>query len=223
VFGTTTVSRTDLVRRLWLDNDFFGQLISLQYKKDKNLLTFGGGWNKYDGKHFGEITWVAVGVPKDHRWYDLDAVKTDRNLYTKWQHDITNQLQLFADVQYRHVGYNVNGFRNNPTVKVDREFNFFNPKAGLTYTINGWQNYLSYALANKEPNRDDFEAGVTNQPKHETLHNVEVGTSKRKANLTYGANAYYMYYNNQLILTGQINDVGAYTRVNIFRRVIDLV
>jgi iron complex outermembrane receptor protein len=145
----------------------------------------------------------------------LNAIKTDQNLYTKWQHDISNQLQLFADVQYRHVYYTINGFRNNPTVKVVRDFHFLNPKAGFSYTNNGWQTYLSYALANKEPNRDDYEAGITNQPKHETLHNVEVGTTKRKANFSYGANAYYMYYNNQLILTGQINDVGAYTRVNI--------
>jgi iron complex outermembrane receptor protein len=124
-------------------------------------------------------------------------------------------LQLFADVQYRHVDYKIDGFRNNPTVKVDRKFNFINPKAGVTYVKNGWQSYLSYALANKEPNRDDFEAAASDQPKHETLHNVELGTQKRFAKISYGANVYYMHYNNQLILTGKINDVGAYTRVNI--------
>ena len=215
VFGTTTVTRTDLVRQLWLDNDFYGQLVSLQYKKENDLITFGGGWNQYNGKHFGKIVWAAVGVPKDYRWYDLDAVKTDQNLYSKWQHNINNQLQLFTDIQYRHVNYYINGFRNNPKVKVDREFNFINPKAGLTYLNNGLQAYVSYALANKEPNRSDFEAGETTQPKHETLHNIETGISKRRSNFSYGANVYYMYYNNQLILTGKINDVGAYTRINV--------
>jgi iron complex outermembrane receptor protein len=215
VFGTTTISRTDLVRQLWLDNDFYGQLLSLQYKKEKNLLTFGGGWNNYEGKHFGEVIWAAVGIPKNYRWYDLDARKSDKNIYTKWQHDINNQWQFFSDIQYRSVDYKINGFRNNPTVKVDRSFNFFNPKAGISFMKNGLQAYLSYALANKEPNRDDFEAAASDQPLHETLHNVELGVTKRKTNFSYGANAYYMYYNNQLVLNGKINDVGAYTRINI--------
>jgi iron complex outermembrane receptor protein len=187
----------------------------LQFKKNKNQLTLGGGWNQYDGKHFGNITWASAGIPKDYRWYDLDALKTDVNFYTKWQHSITKEFDLYADVQYRNVNYNMEGFRNNPAVMVKRNFGFVNPKAGVTYSRNGFQAFLSYALGNKEPNRDDFEAGVLQQPKHETLHDFELGIEKRTATFNVGATGYYMLYKNQLILTGQINDVGAYTRVNV--------
>jgi iron complex outermembrane receptor protein len=98
---------------------------------------------------------------------------------------------------------------------VNRDFNFINPKAGITYAKNGWQSFFSYALGHKEPNRDDFQAGVTTQPKPETMHDIETGVEKRTANYHFGATVYYMYYLNQLVLTGQINDVGSYTRTNI--------
>jgi len=214
VINGAPVATTDLVRQLWLDNYYYGQIFSLQYKKNRNELTFGGGWNRYDGSHYGDVIWAQTGIPKDHRWYDLNAVKTDVNLYTKWQHSLSKRLDLYADVQYRNVHYTMEGFRDHPDVFVARDFNFINPKDGLTYSYNGFQAFLSYALGNKEPNRDDFEAGLTNQPKHETLHDFELGAEKRTAHVSYGATAYYMLYKNQLILTGQINDVGAYTRVN---------
>ena len=215
VAGGTTITKTDLVRRLWLDNYYYGQILSLQYKNGPDQLTFGGGWNKYDGEHYGQVAWAMVGIPKDFRYYHLDAFKTDVNVYTKWQHAISNRLSAFADVQYRYVDYTMNGFRNNPTVIVGRQFNFVNPKAGLTYNNNGWQTYISYALGNKEPNRDDFEAGVTQQPKHETLHDIELGTEIKKQQYEFSGNVFYMNYHNQLVLTGKINDVGAYTRQNI--------
>ena len=213
--GGIPVKTTDLVRRLWLDNYYYGQILSLQYKNGPNQLTFGGGWNRYDGKHYGQVVWAMAGIPKDHRYYNVDAFKTDVNVYTKWQHAISNRLSAFADVQFRHVDYTMNGFRNNPTVIVDRQFNFINPKAGLTYNYNGWQTYISYALGNKEPNRDDFEASITQQPKHETLHNIELGMQQKKQHYEFGGNVFYMNYHNQLVLTGKINDVGAYTRQNI--------
>ena len=225
VFGTDTLTNTDLVRQLWLDNKYYGQILSLQYKKDKDQLTFGGGWNRYEGKHYGNIIWAQTGVPKDYQWYNLNAVKTDVNVYTKWEHSLNHKLNVYADVQYRNVQYKMNGFEHNPTVFVNRKFNFINPKAGITYSFNGLQTFFSYALGNKEPNRDDFEAGIANQPKYETLHDFELGAEKRTAHYSFGATGYYMLYKNQLILTGQINDVGAYTRVNIpnsFRMGIEL-
>jgi iron complex outermembrane receptor protein len=215
IFGTDTIKNTDLVRQLWLDNDYYGQILSLQYKKNKDQLTVGGGWNKYDGKHYGEIIWAAVGVPKNYRYYDLDAVKTDVNAYTKWERSLSNKFTLYADLQFRKVHYNMKGFRNNPSIFVKRDFNFVNPKAGFSYNYNGVNAFVSYALANKEPNRNDFEAGVVNQPKAETLHDFEAGIEKRFSQFSYGATGYYMLYKNQLILTGQINDVGSYTRVNV--------
>lgn len=210
--GTTT----DLVRQRWLDNYFYGQIASLQYKDSKDEITFGGGWTKYDGKHFGNIVWLQTGtVPKDYRYYDYPATKTDVNFYTKWQHQLSAHWLSFADLQYRHVNHDMKGFEGNPSLFVNRSFDFVNPKAGLTYTRKGWQAYLSYALGHKEPNRDDFQAGVKTQPKAETMHDVELGVDKKTVNYHYGANIYYMYYVNQLVLNGQINDVGAYPRINI--------
>ena len=211
------VTETDMVRQLWLDNDFYGSIFSLQYQNDKTNFTLGGGWNKYEGKHFGLVPWAAIqaAVPINHRWYDLNADKTDLSIYTKWSRQITNHWQTFLDLQYSNVQYNIGGFRDNPTLHVENNYNFFNPKAGITYTKNGWQAYLSYAVANKAPNRDDFEAGAELQPRSERLQDIEFGLEKRVKSFSFGANVYYMKYRDQLVLTGKINDVGAYTRTNI--------
>ena len=216
VVGGTTVTKTDLVRQRWLDNYYYGQIASLQYKDNKDELTFGGGWTKYDGKHYGTIPWMQTGtVPNGYRYYQYPATKTDLNLYTKWQHQLSTHWLSFADLQYRHVNHNMKGFQGSPSLFVDRNFDFVNPKAGITYTNNGWQTFFSYALGHKEPNRDDFQAGLTSQPKAETMHDFELGFEKKNSNYHFGANVYYMYYINQLVLTGQINDVGSYTRVNV--------
>ncbi|MES2005360.1 MAG: TonB-dependent receptor [Bacteroidota bacterium] len=216
IVGGNTVTKTDMVRQRWLDNYFYGQIASLQYKDGKDELTFGGGWTKYDGKHYGNITWMQTGtVSKDYRYYDYPATKTDVNLYTKWQHQLSTHWTSFADLQFRHVNHDMKGFEGNPSLYANRSFDFFNPKAGITYTNNGWQAFFSYALAHKEPNRDDFQAGIKSQPKAETLHDIELGIEKRNSNYHFGANVYYMYYYNQLVQTGQVNDVGAYTRINI--------
>ncbi len=215
VFGADTINTTALVRQLWLSNNYYGQIFSLQYKTKTDKATLGGGWTRYEGNHFGTIIWAQNMVPKDFEYYRHTATKADYNLYAKWQRAITHNLDVYADLQYRHVGYTMNGFKSNPTIVVDRKFNFINPKAGLTYTANGYQAFISYALGNKEPNRDDFEAGKTQQPKHETLHDFEAGIERKYSRFSWGATAYYMLYKNQLILTGQINDVGAYTRVNV--------
>ncbi len=220
------VTQTDLVRQRWLDNYFYGQIFSLQYKDPTEELTLGGGWTKYDGKHFGNITWMKTGTfSPDYRYYDYPATKTDFNVYTKWQHKLSANWLSFVDLQYRHLNHNMRGFQGSPTLRVNRSFDFVNPKAGITYNKNGVQAFLSYALGNKEPNRDDFQASPVSQPRNETLHDVELGFEKRTANWHLGATIYYMYYVNQLVLTGQINDVGSYTRTNIpksYRQGIEL-
>ncbi|MBI2282303.1 MAG: TonB-dependent receptor [Bacteroidetes bacterium] len=216
VTSGTTITQTDLVRQRWLDNYFYGQIFSLQYKNSKDELTIGGGWTQYDGKHYGTLPWLQTGtVSADYRYYQYPATKKDLNIYTKWQHQLSTHWVSFADLQYRHVTHDMQGFEGSPTLFVNRSFNFLNPKAGVTYTNNGWQAFFSYALAHKEPNRDDFQAGVKSQPKAETLHDLELGIEKRNSRFHAGANVYYMYYYNQLVLTGQINDVGSYTRINI--------
>jgi len=215
VFSPT--SATDLIQRQWLDNDFYGQIFSFQYKKNANILTIGGSWTDYKGKHFGEVIWAANGgFTPNQRYYDVGtAKKYERSLYAKWQHNLNNSLSLFADVQYRFVEHDMPGFKYNPTLFVNRKFNFINPKIGLSYNKNGWISYLSYALASKEPNRNDFEAGLTNQPKEEILHDFELGVEKKTSKFTLGATLYYMLYKDQLVLTGKINDVGSYTRTNV--------
>lgn len=215
--GGNIITETDLVTRLWLDNYFYGSIFSLQYKKNKTEVIFGGGYNAYDGKHYGDIKWAAVqaGVPAGYHWYDLTAYKKDISIYNKWIQQWNRNWQIFADVQFRNINYHINGFRYNPTLRIRQNYSFLNPKIGVTYTNKTWQTYLSYALAGKEPNRDDFEAGNTQQPKPERLHDIEMGVEKKTKDYSFAANLYYMYYKNQLVLTGRINDVGAYTRTNI--------
>jgi iron complex outermembrane recepter protein len=214
---TNVISETDLIRRLWLDNHFYGSVFSVQHQKNNTQFIAGGGWTKYDGKHFGEIIWAKVqpAVPLNYKWYDLTAHKTDLNIYTKWMEQWDEHWQSFADIQMRSVRYDINGFRNNPSLIVNNNYTFLNPKVGITYTSKNWQAYWSYAVAGKEPNRDDFENVAANKPKAETLYDIEMGAEKKTADYSFGANAYYMKYKNQLVLVGNINDVGAYTRINV--------
>jgi iron complex outermembrane receptor protein len=211
----TGITKTDLVRQLWLDNDFYGDVFSLQYGSQKTNFTLGGAITRYNGKHFGEVTWAEKGLLNNGRYYDLKAHKNDQNVYAKWQQNLTNSLELYADAQWRHVQHVINGFKDNPTLNIDANYHFFNPKIGVTYHKNGWMAFASYSIANKEPNRDDFEAGLNQQPIPERLNDLEVGIEKKTANYNYGATIYYMDYKDQLVLTGKINDVGAYTRTNI--------
>lgn len=215
ITGHDTLTETDLVRRLWLDNNFFGQIISLRYKHDRGLLTVGGGWNRYNGKHFGEVTWAEYGFPVEYRWYDLRSRKTDVNAYAKYEYRIATGLELFGDIQYRDIAYYIGGFRENPTLILNNHYQFLNPKAGITYNLNRTRYYASYSYAAKEPNRDDFEAGMNQQPQPEKMHDIEAGAETKYSHFSWSANFYYMRYRDQLIPTGQINDVGAYTRVNI--------
>ena len=215
IIGNDTLAQTDLVRRLWLDNDYFGQILSLRYKHSRGLLTVGGGWNRYNGKHFGEVTWAQAGFPVNFRWYDLRSKKTDVNAYAKYEYRIATGLQLFGDLQYRDVVYNLGGFRDNPTLFINNHYHFVNPKLGITYNFDRTRMYASYAFASKEPNRDDFEAGAEQQPAPEKMHDIEAGIETKFNRYSWSANLYYMKYRDQLIPTGKINDVGAYTRINI--------
>lgn len=217
-YGVTSAAtpKTDLVRQQWLDNDFYGGIFSIQYKKKNDVLTLGGSITNYIGNHNGQVIWADKGgFAPNQKYYDVDASKWERSSYIKWQHSLTNNLSIYADVQYRFVEHDMKGFKANPTLYVNRKFNFINPKLGVSYSKNNWQAFASYAMAAKEPNRDDFEAGISNQPKEETLHDFELGVSTRKSNYHFGVTAYYMLYKDQLVLTGKINDVGAYTRTNV--------
>ena len=163
--------------------------------KDENReIILGGGNSEYDGNHFGKIIWAQTGISKDHRWYDLDAQKTEQHVFGKWMEKL-GAFHLFGDLQLRNVNYAIEGFRNNPTLSIDKNWLFINPKAGLRYTSGEYSSFISYALANKEPNRDDFEAGTTNIPKHETLHDVEAGIERTGTKLKLAATVYHMRNN----------------------------
>jgi iron complex outermembrane receptor protein len=215
VYGTDVITNTDLVRQLWLDNDFYGNIFSVQYKDDISQFTLGGGWNRYEGNHYGDVVWAEKGLALPARWYDLDADKNDFSIYFKQQTRIGSLFSIFYDLQYRTVKYNIYGFRNNPGLTIKNKYNFFNPKAGLSFQKNEWSGYLSYSRGQKEPNRDDFEAGLDQQPKPEKLNDLELGFEKKTIKYNIGIVGYYMHYQDQLVLTGEINDVGAYTRTNI--------
>jgi iron complex outermembrane recepter protein len=215
--GSSTIKKTDLVRRLWLSSNFYGGTFSAQYKKDGTALILGGGWNRHDGIHYGEVIWakLAGSIPANYHWYDLTAQKTDVSLFTKWTAQISPRWQGFADLQWRSVDYTINGFRNNPAIVTGGKFGFLNPKFGVTYMYKGLQVYASYARAAHEPNRDDFEAAANERPKAEKLNDLELGIEKKGSHYLLAANLYYMQYKDQLVLTGKVNDVGAYTRTNI--------
>lgn len=215
VNGSDTTFTSDFIRQLWLDNDYYGNIFSLRYQDEKSQATFGGAITRYEGNHFGKVIWASNGLTGFDTWYDHAASKTDFNIYLKDQTQVSENWYLFGDLQFRHVNYNINGFRDNPMLRVRNRFNFLNPKAGITYSKGGWKSFLSFSVASKEPNRDDFEAGSSQQPKPERLYDVEAAVERIRSNYRWSANFYYMYYKDQLVLTGKINDVGAYTRTNI--------
>jgi iron complex outermembrane receptor protein len=216
VAGNDTLQSTSLIRQRWLDNYFFGGIFSLQYKKDNTQLTLGGGWDRFNGKHYGNVIWAQNGgFPDNYQYYYEPAYKVDYNIYAKLQQQLDLHFTAFADLQYRHIDYELDGFDDNPSVLVHQRYNFVNPKAGLTYTNHEWQAYLSYSLASHEPNRNDFEAGVSDQPKPELLQDVELSLQRRTTLYSWSATGYYMRYHNQLTLNGKINDVGDFTRINI--------
>ena len=205
------VVTTDLIRQKWLDNDFYGTTFSANYKKDKLDVIFGGGWNKYEGSHFGKVIWARFASQSElgDRYYDDYAVKTDGTVFAKANYQITAQLSLFGDLQYRTVNYKANGVQ---ATVVDDTFNFFNPKTGFTYDINANNAlYFSYARANREPNRTDYEGGNV---KPEKLNDFELGWRYVAEKVQFNSNVYYMAYKDQLILTGSLDDVGAPIRSN---------
>jgi iron complex outermembrane receptor protein len=212
-YGLTPIAgqtATDLIRQKWLDNDFYGTTFSVNYKKNPLEVIIGGGFNRYEGDHFGKVIWSRFASTSElgDRYYDDFASKNDFNMYSKVYYQLNANWLLFGDVQVRTVDYKSNG----ETGLVDDSFAFFNPKAGITYTLNKHNNlYFSYARANREPNRTDYENG---NPKPEELNDFELGwryeTSKSKINV----NGYLMSYSNQLILTGALDDVGNPIRAN---------
>lgn len=221
VIGDSTISRTDIIRRRWLSNDFYGTVFSLDYNGfGKLTANVGGGWNTYQGGHYGEIIWARIAGNTNirDRYYNDDATKRDANLYAKAFYQFTKALNAFVDVQVRTIDYSFLGFNSQlQNVQQDAKLTFFNPKAGFTYTVNDVSTlYGSISVGHREPNRDDYtQSTPQSRPKAERLIDYEAGYKIQTAQLAFTVNAYYMNYRNQLVLSGQLNDVGAYNRVNI--------
>ncbi|MGO1243485.1 MAG: TonB-dependent receptor [Sphingobacterium sp.] len=215
----TIISTTDLIRRRWLDNHFYGTVFSMNHTFNaQHNLIIGGAINQYRGDHYGEIIWAQYASDSkiNDKYYFNDAEKNDANIYGKWNGNF-GKLRLFADLQYRFVDYTFQGYnRNRELTDVNIKHHFFNPKVGTTFILSPRSNlYLSYAFANKEPVRDDYVESVANaRPKAEKMHDIEAGYRWQTDAIQIGANLYGMFYKDQLILTGQINDVGGSIREN---------
>jgi iron complex outermembrane receptor protein len=218
--GDSTITNTDLVRRLWLNNDFYGITYALKYKPQDNLnLTLGGAYNRYTGAHYGNIIYTKqdAGIPPNFEYYRDNAKKTDFNIFARGEYKVGNAT-LFADMQYRRIFYSFLGFdRNLNNVQQSATLNFFNPKAGITYEFDEHNNiYASFAVGNHEPNRDDYTNSTpASRPKAENLKDFEAGYRTSGDVFKGGINMFYMLYKNQLIVTGALNDVGAATRINV--------
>jgi iron complex outermembrane receptor protein len=221
VYGGETIKKSDLIRRKWLENDFYGMTFSVSRKQETNEFTFGGGYNVYDGDHFGKVIWMrnSGNTEMNHEWYRGTGLKKDFNLYAKYNYELAENLNLFADLQYRKIDYDIDGTDDDlRNLKQSHKFEFFNPKVGIYYQLSDKQNlYANFARANREPNRDNYVDADPEgkQPDFETLNDFEVGYKYNTSRLALGLNAYYMMYQNQLILTGEINDVGAPIMVNV--------
>jgi iron complex outermembrane receptor protein len=220
-FYKDTITHGDIIVRQWLDNDFFGGTFALQYNSQKINITLGGAANKYaDGKHYGEIIWAEFAgnsKPRDRYYYNVSE-KTDINSYIKTEIAPFKQFGIFVDLQLRKVAYTDKGVEGGyGAINIDKEYFFFNPKAGLTYSLPKLGLiYASYAVANREPIRTDFLDAPENViPEPEILQDIEIGIRKKSDKMFYNVASYLMLYTNQLALTGEINDVGYPIRENV--------
>ncbi|MUU78571.1 TonB-dependent receptor [Winogradskyella endarachnes] len=215
-FNGEIIDQTDLIRRRWLDNDFYVLNANVNYTNDNINLILGGSYSHYDGDHFGEVIWAEFASQTEirDRYYDGNSRKNDFSVFTKANYKLNEKISLYGDLQLRNVTYKTTGTTSDLVeFAVDKDFTFFNPKAGITYQLNNENNlYFSYARANREPNRTDFESNENIEP--EQLNDFELGWRHNKGNFTFNANAYYMLYNEQLVLSGQLDDVGNPIRTN---------
>ena len=230
VIGSDTITKTNLVRRKWLNNDFGGLTYSLNHKIGNLDLTLGGASNRYSGQHYGNVIWAqyASDASFNHQYYWNKAEKFDNNFYAKADYKYSEATQLYIDLQGRSIDYIFEGLDPEGNA-AEQEVNleFFNPKFGLHHTLNESQVlYASFGVANKEPNRSDYtESSPESRPTHETLYDTEIGYKQVGNKMTFGANFYFMNYENQLVMTGKMNDVGGRTHVNVtesFRKGIEL-
>jgi iron complex outermembrane receptor protein len=216
IIGSDSIAETDLIRRLWLDNHFYGIIGQYKWKDAIQEVSIGGGFHRYEGDHFGDLQWLRFASNSEIRdkFYSNQSIKSDANLYVKWIRQLASKWTAYIDLQIRSVDYTGQGTdEGNLAVDFNEDLLFFNPKLGFTYSLS--ENsilYASYAIAHREGNRQDYLFG---QPSPEELHDVELGFRGKQQKLAYSANAFWMQYQNQLILTGEIDNVGGFIRRNV--------
>ncbi len=221
ITGSDTITESDLIRQKWLDNDFYGFTWSLNYKYRKIEAFWGGGWNRYEGRHFGKVIWArfAGDSEVDHEWYRNNATKRDWNMYVKLNYRIGTQLYLFGDVQYRSIEHYIKGIDDDlRDISQLRVYQFANPKLGATVDISSRQRLAaSIAMGHREPNRTNLVDADPAKPvpTYETLIDYELSYRLNFLKAVLDANLFYMDYDNQLVLTGEINDVGAAIMNNV--------
>ena len=220
VVGTDTITETDLINQKWLDNDFYGLNISLSYDSDKIDATFGGGYNYYIGDHYGYIIWAEYAGNSfiNKPWYENTGKKSDGHIFGKINYKINRVINIYADIQFRAIDYRIEGTHDDlRDLTQSHRFNFFNPKGGVYFTLNEQNNlYASVAVAHREPNRSVYrDADPGQKISSERLTDFELGYQFNHRVVNLEANFYYMDYKDQLVLTGQINNVGDPVMVNV--------
>ena len=221
MYDAKEVEKSDLIRQKKMDNHFGGGVFSVNYRNEKLDASLGGALNYYDGWHFGRVIWVKNYIGEllpDHEYYRNKAKKTDGNLYLKANYNLVAGLNAYADLQYRYINYKIHGDNDKydyntdglQKLAVNDHFNFFNPKAGLNWDIDSNNRvYASFSVAQKEPTRNNYTDGNADEyPKAEKLYDYELGYTYRNTWLSAGVNFYYMDYKDQLVLTGELNEIG---------------
>lgn len=232
MIGETELKRTDIIRQKWLENDFYGLTFSINKQSNKSDFTLGGAYNEYIGDHYGSFVWMRHAGETFHgdEWYQNTGEKTDFNMYGKYNYSIFEGLNAYADMQYRIINYSINGIDDDlRLITQSHEFNFFNPKLGVFYRpADGHETYLSWSIANREPNRSNYTDVPPGKelPVAEQVSDIELGYKLNTSKYVAGVNFYFMDYTNQLILTGELNDVGSAIMTNVessYRAGIEIV
>jgi iron complex outermembrane receptor protein len=211
-----TYDSSDFIRRKLMENDFYVANVGVGYSRNALKLNFGGLYSFYDGDHYGRLPWIkhSQNIPADYEWYRNLGRKSEVSLFTKAEYQLTEQLSLFGDLQYRNVGYRFSGMDDDlMDLTGDFNYNFFNPKAGLFYQLNEATSlYASAAVGQREPLRADLKDGIkggaVNPIRAERMIDYELGYRYNKNSLLLGANIYYMDYDNQMVQTGKLTDIG---------------
>lgn len=220
--GDSTILQTDLIRRKWMSNDFYGLVYSLNYKSNKLEANLGGGMNLYLGDHYGRIIWMrnAGKTEKDYQWYFNDSQKGEVSIYGKINYLLSSRISFFGDLQYRFISYSLSGHDDDLKI-IDQvhKYNFINPKAGVFFTISpNHEAFLSFSVANREPTRTDFleaSGDIEATPHPEILMDTELGYKLKMSKYSFDVIFYGMVYKDQLVPTGELNNVGYPIMTNV--------